>query len=440
MRLSLFCLLLLWSSPSANAQNRSTIVDMPHVHVLEHAGDSEHPSLGPSSAPVTIEFFVNLASSLSGRKHGDLLALSKRHPERLRIVYRLTEDGAQSRSLAQTFAQEAFKQGRFFEFLRAFYGERRSQPSSKDYPEIAAKAGLNYKRVQDALEWMRHDEPLAANHFYWRRSSAPRLPALVINGRSIPNSAGLDTLESFYDAALAETYDLQSSGLSANQIAEYQHRQRIESELRPSFSGPVDGDPSREGVIPTAIATPPLLTGGQQRGPKDAKVVLVFFCHLQSTLCQFMSRQLDDLLKAYPNEVRLVFHVLWDEEQPLEDKARFMHEAALCADEQGAFWEYFSHAFDQRSISFDLSLAVELAGSPVLNLNVEQFEACLETGRMSHKVTQELAFARQTGATRTPALAVGGILYPGRMHFTDIRYLVEQELGAGIFASWASSP
>jgi protein-disulfide isomerase len=287
---------------------------------------------------------------------------------------------------------------------------------------------------------MRHDEVLAANHFYWRRMRVSAVPGLVINGRDVPRSAGLDTLEALYDEALKEVHDREARGIPVSQQRKAQHRHRLAQELQPRFSGPLDGEQiSERSGVPHAVAMAPLLAGAHHKGSPDATVALVFFCHLQSPLCSTMSREIAGILKAYPDEVRVVFRALFDEEQPGQEKARFMHEAALCADEQSAFWEYYQHALEhQRRVNFDQSLAVELAGSPALELTVEQFESCLETGRMSQAVDDELAAVRKAGVTRTPALAIGGLLYSGRMHFPDIRYLVEQELSPGLLESWSS--
>lgn len=413
---------------------------MPHVHILEHVAPAQHPRLGPSDAPVTIEFFLNLTNTLSGRIHRHLIELAARHPTRLQIIYRLTETRELSSNQAQTFGREAFEQGRFFEFMDAYYGELHRAPSSKDYPEIAAQAGLNYKRVEEALEWMRHDEVLAANHFYWRRMRVSDVPGLLINGHDVPRSAGLDTLEALYDEALKEVHDREARGIPAGQQRNAQQRHRLAQELSPRFSGPVDGEQIGEpSGGPRPIAMGPLLAGKHHKGSTDAKVALVFFCHLQSILCRNMSGEIAGILKAYPDEVRVVYRAIFDEEQPGQDKARLMHEAALCAGEQGAFWEYYQHAFDhQRRVNFDQSLAIELAASPALELAAEQFESCLETGRMSQAVEDEVAALRAAGVTRTPSLAIGGLLYSGRMHFPEIRYLVEQELGAGLLESWAS--
>ncbi len=455
-RLACSVLVLLVALPSARAQEAapaeasqavpltepataSADQGAPHVHVIEGAQSSALPTIGPANAPVTIEYFLNLSNTLSGRIHRSLVELAKRHPRRLRVVYRLTETREQSTNLAQTFGQEAFEQGRFFEFLDAYYGEAQRYPQSKDYPDVAAAAGLNYQRVVDAIENMRHDDVLAANHFYWRRMRVATVPGILINGKEVPRNAGLETLESLYDAAYLEVQNMLAKGVAADQVYERLVQIEIDAEARPRFSGVLDGEPIDDPPrVPMAVSMAPLLRGTHRKGPEDAKVPLVFICHLQSLLCRTMSRQLESILMAYPSEVRLIFHALFDDEQPGQDRARLMHEAALCADEQGAFWEYYEHAFDhQQRLNFDQSLAIELAASPALDLQMDSFESCLESGRQAERVEEELELVRKAGVAHTPALAIGGLLYSGRLHFDDIRWLVDNELRAGIFESAA---
>ena len=113
-----------------------------------------------------------------------------------------------------------------------------------------------------------------------------------------------------------------------------------------------------------------------------------------------------------------------------------MYEATLCAEEQGAFWEYYHLAYDQqRRINFDQAFAVDLAASPQLQLNLESFETCLETGRYTDKAQQEVAVVRKVGVTHTPAFAIGGLLYSGRLRFDELRQLIDNELAPGLLES-----
>jgi protein-disulfide isomerase len=146
------------------------------------------------------------------------------------------------------------------------------------------------------------------------------------------------------------------------------------------------------------------------------------------------------LQRSYKGELKLIVHALFSPELPRQDKAQLMHEAAGCAEEQGAFWEYYRLAFEkQRQINFDTGFAVDLASSPLLDIDVDSFETCLDSGRYTAAVQDEVARVRKAGVTHVPALAVGGLLYTGRLHFDQLRALVDAELAPGLLGSGRSA-
>ncbi len=409
--------------------------DAKHIRLLEHQPSGPYPAVGSDSAPVTFEYFFNIGNARSFGQLNLLKTLAARHPKRLRIIYRITDNRERSGSLAQVFGQEAFEQGRFFEFLEAFYAKRRGPSATKDFPKVAEEAGVDYGLVKNALESMQHDAFLNENHFYWKRMHLSAVPALLINGHRIVRIANMQTLEALYDQAYQEASRARAKGITPKELNLYLRSKDHSQDNRiRRHSGPVDLQPGELHPKSTQVVNmKPLLEGARSQGPADAKATLVFICHLQSNNCRTMSRSLRVLQRAYKREVRLIVRPLFDSEMPRQDKAQLMHEAAACAEEQGAYWEYYRLAFErQRQINFDQGFAVDLASSPRLDLDLASFETCLESGRHAAQVQEEVAAVRNAGVTHVPALAVGGLLYTGRLHFDQLREVVQKELAPGL--------
>lgn len=425
--------------PSAgSAQATPQDISDEHIQVLELAGLGEHPSIGSKWAPVTIEFFFNAGNARSFGYHKTLMDLAVSHPKRLRVVYRLTDNSERSSSLAQIFAREAFVQGRFFEFLDAFYEKRRGPAANKDYPEVAKNAGVDYARVVESLESGRHDAFLMNNHYYWRRNHVPMVPGLLINGHRASRMTNPTRLESLYDEAFLESTRALESGVPIEELARYLRNINQRPDTRQGrFSGPVDLEPGElQPKSPRVIRMHELLQGKRSQGPEDAKLTMVFVCHLQSNNCRTMSRSMSWLQRSFKRELKVIVYPLFDAELPRQDKAQLMHEAATCAEEQGSFWEYYRLAFDkQRQLNFDQGFAVDLASDRNLDLDVEAFENCLDSGRHTASVQAELALVRKAGVTHVPALAVGGLLYSGRLHYDQLRALVETQLAPGLLGA-----
>src|SRR5690606_15164879 len=177
--LSLLCAL---GAAAAAARAQPPPAPRPQITRVVHQPPSTLPSIGPRHAPVTIEVYANLGDgSATGQVHRLLLELAERHPRRLRVVYRLVSAGEQSNPHLEV-AQEAFVQGRFRTFVDEMYGTRFVSPRTSELKEIAARAGLDTRKLEQALDDGRHAPVMAANHFHRKRHRVRRVPGLLING------------------------------------------------------------------------------------------------------------------------------------------------------------------------------------------------------------------------------------------------------------------
>ncbi|MBL4634942.1 MAG: thioredoxin domain-containing protein [Kofleriaceae bacterium] len=414
-----------------------------HLQIIESRPTASQPSLGPASAPVTIEFFISLNNPRTGRALQTIRELAARHPTRLQVIFRLTEKREFGSNLAQSFGMEAWTQGRFFPFLDAFYEGRGRPPASKEFADVAAKAGVDYTRVRAAMEASLHRNKLSRNHNRWRRMAVRQLPGLVINGHPIA-MGNLSALEKNYDEAYAQSMALLAKGVPKNGLQKELRRislEKIQSQSRKmrGHVGSLDLAPDEElptGPVPVAMKA--LLGGTHRKGPDDASIKAVFLCHLRSSMCRTMFGYLDDLGRLYPNDFQLIYLPLFFPDRPGQENAAEMYEAVLCADEQKSYWEYITTVYEQRiRVNFDRTYALEIAST--LNLDAQRFEQCLTTGRQQSRLQAELQLARSSGARHTPALAIGGLLYSGRLYANDLRNLVESLYQPGVL-NWLSSP
>ena len=95
--------------------------------------------------------------------------------------------------------------------------------------------------------------------------------------------------------------------------------------------------------------------------------------------------------------------------------------AAQCAGEQGAFWIYHDFLYEQAQGLTE----PELAGYAIdLGLDIQAFETCLQSEKMSEYVERDKRSALREGARGTPAFYVNGQLVynPG---FEELKALIE---------------
>jgi protein-disulfide isomerase len=159
------------------------------------------------------------------------------------------------------------------------------------------------------------------------------------------------------------------------------------------------------------------------RGPADAPVTIVEFSDFQCPYCSRVTPVLKRLEESYPGKVRLVFR-----DFPLlqiHPQAAGAAEAAGCAHEQGKFWEMHDTLFAQqgRLKAEDLKQHAQAIG-----LDVEKYEACLQSGRRTEEWRKDLKDGEAHGVSSTPAFFINGRLVVGAQPYEEFSAAVEDEL------------
>ena len=132
---------------------------------------------------------------------------------------------------------------------------------------------------------------------------------------------------------------------------------------------------------------------------------------------------LAEVLARYPEQVRLIHrHFPLDNIHPY---ARPAAEAAMCADEQGRFWEYHDAIFARSGRLTDESVA-EIGSE--LGLDLEAFGTCVEERRYAEFVSDDMEAGRSAGVTGTPAFFINGIPLKGARDADQLSRVIEAEL------------
>jgi len=165
--------------------------------------------------------------------------------------------------------------------------------------------------------------------------------------------------------------------------------------------------------------------GGPSLGPAAAKVTIVEFSDYQCPYCRQAEPIVQQVLREYPGQVRLVFrHFPLEAIHPL---ARGASEAAHCAAEQGNFWQFHERLFAARQGLEAPSLLRYAEGA---GLDLGDFRACLAARRGAAQVDADLAEGRRAGVNSTPTFFVNGRRLQGALPIAEFRRIIEAELRA----------
>ena len=161
------------------------------------------------------------------------------------------------------------------------------------------------------------------------------------------------------------------------------------------------------------------------RGSSQASVVIIEFSDFQCPFCRKVQLTLRNLLTKYAGRVSLAYR-----DFPLREihpEAERGAESSRCAGEQGKFWEYHDLLFASPE-KLNKDGLVDLARS--LNLNEEQFNSCVASGKYRTGIDQDLQDGMRAGVQGTPSIFINGILLGGAQSEATYDRIIQAELAA----------
>jgi len=293
--------------------------------------------------------------------------------------------------------------------------------------EAELEAWIRDQLYEDAIRGKGEHELHAFRSENLRRMAAMRLIEAEADRRGVEPQAlygevvsgvepGDEEVRSFYEANRARLPEEATFEQLAPRIRQHLAQQG-EQEAWSAFVRGLQDDADLEILLETPRAD--VAAVGPSKGPEDAPVTIVEFSDFDCPFCKRVQGTLAAVLERYPDQVRLVYRHL-----PLESihpRARPTAEAAVCAEEQDAFWDFHDLAFASEEPMSDEALR---ATAEALELD----RACLADGRAAEIVQRDLQAARALGVDSTPAFFVNGIRLSGAQQPDAFARLIEQEL------------
>lgn len=147
-------------------------------------------------------------------------------------------------------------------------------------------------------------------------------------------------------------------------------------------------------------------------GPKNAKVTLIEYSDFQCPYCNRHYSTLKQLMKDYPNDVRLVYR-----HYPLSfhENAQKLAEGSECAAELGgndAFFKYHDKVFEAMAAGTFTASNIISFGKDI-GLDEGKFKSCVDSGKYAAKVSKDMQEGAAAGVEGTPATFVNGNLVSG---------------------------
>ncbi|MBI3072412.1 MAG: thioredoxin domain-containing protein [Deltaproteobacteria bacterium] len=162
--------------------------------------------------------------------------------------------------------------------------------------------------------------------------------------------------------------------------------------------------------------------GAPSMGPPNAPVKIIEFSDFECPFCSRGAKTIKEVVQKYGAKVRLAFR---DYPLPFHQNAKKAHEAALCAHDQGKFWEMHDKLFDnQKALGVDAlkGYAKELA------IDTAKFNECLDSGKKGAIVEKGLEDGQKAGVNGTPAFFINGRVVSGAQPLEAFSEIIDAEL------------
>lgn len=164
------------------------------------------------------------------------------------------------------------------------------------------------------------------------------------------------------------------------------------------------------------------LFGAPVKGSPNAKVTIVEFSDFQCPFCVKAIPQLEALLKAFPNDVRLVY-----KQFPLDqhNQAELAARASLAAHAQGKFWPLHDKMYANARI---INRTTVLVWAKELGLDVPKFTQILDSPETAAAVKRDMADGTRAAVSATPTIFINGRKYQGPIELGQLTPIIQDEL------------
>jgi len=139
-------------------------------------------------------------------------------------------------------------------------------------------------------------------------------------------------------------------------------------------------------------------------GSESTNLIVVEFTDYQCPFCGRYTRETFPEIEKQYIDNGVIRYVVIDQPLPIHPDAPKAAEAAHCARDQGKYWEIHEMMMAKQDALKDLSFYAR-----ALNLNIGDFENCLNTGKYREAVSSNMALSKELGMLGVPGFIIGAM-------------------------------
>jgi protein-disulfide isomerase len=287
--------------------------------------------------------------------------------------------------------------------------DHQTQLDDTDLLGYAKALGLDVGKVQAAIAGKKHAATIMEDQDLGDDLQASGTPHFFINGRRLVGAQSIEKFRAVIDEELEKAQKMVKKGVAAGLVYE-----------KIAATGKGAPPPERKTVPAPTRANP-------ARGPASATVTVQMFADFQCPFCKRSLQTVEDLEKAFPGKIRVVWMNL---PLPMHNHAALAAEAAMEAFRQKGdtgFWAMHALLFAGQGSSGLERPALD-GYAAQLGLDAAQFAAALDARAHKAEVDADAKIAADAGISGTPAFVINGYFLNGAQPLNKFRRIVERAL------------
>ncbi len=382
------------------------------------------PVRGSASALVTVVEFADFQCPYCKKVQPTLERARTEYGDRIRFVWKDEPLPFHPRALpAAELARSARAQKGDAAFWSAHDKLFDSQPKldDADLESVARAIGIDANKALAAIKNKTFAKGIGDDASLADDVQASGTPHFFINGHRLVGAVAYEKFKAVVDAEMTKAEGLVRSGVARAGV--------YDAIMKTGKSAP---EPEKKTVATSASPAP-------FRGAANAKVVIQEFSDFQCPFCSRAEPTVDELLKAYPGKVKVVWRNL---PLPMHVDAELAAEAA-----REVFVQKGSDGFSKmRELLFKHQADIDglkrtaLEGyATTLGLDLKKFGKALDDHTHAAAIEADKKAASDAGISGTPAFTVGPYYLSGAQPLTRFKKLVERVLVEPAYVAPAAS-
>lgn len=173
---------------------------------------------------------------------------------------------------------------------------------------------------------------------------------------------------------------------------------------------------------------PVIEEGRAIHGPKDAKVTIVEYSDFECPYCSRGYATIKEVMKAYPNDVRVVFkHLPLDFHPKALPAAKYFEAIARQSAEKA--YKYHDFIFDNQAELRSKGEAFMKESAKKAGADMKRLEKDLADPTLTDRITADTAEAQKYGISGTPGFLINGVSLKGAYPFSEFKPIIDRHLG-----------